>query len=157
MMGFFDTHFWIQMLTAILGTVGFSLIFRLQLRHLPFAALGGLLTYFVYYSLEWLGLNLLFTAFLSTAAGALYSEGMARLRHAPSTIFLLPCIIPTVPGGALYRTMNALLQKNYEALFGYLGVTANVGLGIAGGIVAVSVLMGIAGSITDAIQEKKKA
>ncbi len=156
-MDFFSTYFWIQMLTAVLGTVGFSLIFRIRLRHLPFAALGGLLTYFVYYGLEWMGLNLLLTAFLSSAAGALYSELMARYRHAPTTVFILPCIIPTVPGGALYRTMDALLRKDYADLFQYLGITANVGLGIAGGIVAISVLMGIIESITDIIKEKKKA
>ncbi len=155
-MDFFNTYFGIQMLTAVLGTIGFSLIFRLRPSHLPFAALGGLLTYFVYYGLEWLGLNLLLTAFLSAAAGALYSELLARLRHAPTTVFLLPCIIPIVPGGSLYRTMNALLFKNYEDLFSYLGGTLSIGLGMAGGIVAVSVLLGILGSIGDLVKEKQK-
>ena len=153
-MEFFDLHFWIQMLTAVLGTLGFSLIFRVRPRHLPYAAVGGLLTYFVYYLLEWNGMNLLLAAFLSSAVGAVWSEGCARLRHAPAIVFMLPCIIPTVPGGSLYRTMNALLSKDYPSLYNHQGGTLSVGLGIAGGIVAVSVLMAIGSTLIDVIKQR---
>ncbi len=148
--------FWLQMLTAVVGTIGFSLIFRVRLIHLPFVAFGGLLSYFVYYSLEQLGWNLFLISFLSAVVGAVYSELAARFRRAPVIVFVLPSMVPIIPGGALYRTMDSLISENYTALFNNFGGTVSIGLGMAGGIVAVSVLAAVIVSISDSLKEKKK-
>lgn len=152
---FFTLSFWIQMLTAVIGTIGFSFIFRVRLCHFPYVALGGLLTYFVYYSLEQMGWNLLLLSFLASCVGALYSEILARIRRAPAIVYLLPSLIPIIPGGALYRTMNALINKNTSSLFTNLGGTVSIGLGMAGGIVAVSVLMAVYVSLAEAVKKKR--
>ncbi|MBR2354581.1 MAG: threonine/serine exporter family protein [Clostridia bacterium] len=154
---FTTLDFWIQMLTAVIGTLGFSLIFRVKLKHLPFVAIGGLLTYFVYYSLEQIGWNLFLISFLGAVAGAIYSEFAARFRRAPVIVFVLPSMVPIIPGGALYRTMDALINERYDSLFNNLGGTVSIGLGMAGGIVAVSVLAAVIVGITEQLKEKKKA
>ncbi len=148
-------EFWIQMLTAVIGTIGFSLIFRVRLIHLPFVAIGGLLSYFVYYSLEQIGWNLFLISFLGAVAGAAYSEIAARLRHAPVIVFVLPSMIPIIPGGSLYRSMDALIHKRYDSLFGNFGGTVSIGLGMAGGIVAVSVMAAIIVGIIEQARAKK--
>lgn len=153
---FLTLHFWIQMLTAVVGTVGFSLIFRVRVKHLPYAALGGLLTYFVYYTLEQMGWNLLLLSFLAASVGAIYSEIFARIRRAPVIVFVLPSMIPIIPGGSLYRTMDALINKNYTSLSRNLGGTVSIGLGMAAGIVAVSVLMAILISINERLKLRAK-
>ena len=149
-------EFWIQMLTAVIGTVGFSLIFRVRTIHLPFAALGGLITYFVYYSLEQIGWNLFLISFLGAVAGAVYSEIAARIRRAPVIVFVLPSMVPIIPGGALYRTMDALINERYDALFNNFGGTVSIGLGMAGGIVAVSVVAALIVGATEQGKEKRK-
>ena len=148
-------EFWIQMLTAVIGTIGFSLIFRVRLIHLPFVAIGGLLTYFVYYSLEQIGWNLFLISFLGAVAGAVYSEFAARLRRSPVIVFVLPSMVPIIPGGALYRSMDALINKRYESLFDNFGGTVSIGLGMAGGIVAVSVMAAVIVGIKEQIKAKK--
>ena len=154
---FFTLDFWIQMLSAVVGTIGFAFLFRVRLCHFPYVALGALLTYFVYYTLEQLGWNLLLLTFLAACVGALYSEILARIRRAPAIVYLLSSMIPIIPGGSLYRAMNGLINKNYDSLFTNLGGTLNVSLGMAGGIVAVSVLMAIYVGLMEAIKNKRKA
>ena len=81
------------------------------------------------------------------------AEILARLRHAPTIVFVLTGIVPTVPGGALYRAMrDLLLQKDAEALKNFTE-TLEVGIGIAGGIVTVPIILGI---IIDARAARKK-
>ena len=153
---FLTLAFWIQMLAAVIGTIGFSLIFRVRTIHLPYVAFGGLLTYFVYYSLEQIGWNLFLISFLGAVAGAVYSEFAARLRKAPVIVFVLPSMVPIIPGGSLYRTMNSLINEDYGALYNNFGGTISIGLGMAGGIVAVSVVAAVAVSISESVKHKRK-
>lgn len=46
----------------------------------------------------------------------LWSEGMARVRKAPANIFMIPGIIPLLPGGALYYTMSALIGGDMDTV-----------------------------------------
>ena len=67
----------------------------------------------------------IFTSFIGALVVALLSELAARQFKMPVTIFLIPGIIPLVPGRSLYYTMFELVEKNYtdaihigsEALF----------------------------------------
>lgn len=65
----------------------------------------------------------LLAVFLGTAAVAVYSELMARVRKTPATIFLLPGIIPLVPGIDAYRTIQFIAERNYNTAAFY-GVSA---------------------------------
>ncbi len=47
----------------------------------------------------------------------LWSELMARKLKAPTNIFMIPGIIPLLPGGTLYYTMEAMLQKKQENIY----------------------------------------
>ena len=62
-------------------------------------------------------------------------------------------IIPTVPGGSLYYTMRYLILSDFDIALKKLIETLEVGLGIAGGIVTVSIIFG---SIMDYIHKRKK-
>ena len=65
---------------------------------------------------------------------------MARVMKAPATIFLIVGIIPLVPGGGLYYTMEALLSGD-TALFAQTGLeTAACAGAIAVGVSMVSSL-----------------
>ena len=90
--------------------------------------------------------------FISTTFTALYAETLARVRRAPAIVFLLPGVIPTVPGGDLYRGMRDLISGKVPEALTNFGIALNIALGIAGGIVAVSIVYGI---VSDAIKARK--
>ena len=130
--------FYIQLVTSLFGSAGFALMFKMRARYLPFAILGGGLTYAMYYFGGVMTSSVFAAGFLGSAASAVFSEICARVKRAPAIVFLVPCAIPIVPGGSLYRCMLNLISQNYGAAWFYLTETLKVGIGIAGGIVAVS-------------------
>ena len=74
-----------MLITALVGCIGFSLLFHLKKRHIILASLGGVLTWAVYLA----GIRMLEGIFLPTLlasmVGTLYGEIFARLRKAPAT------------------------------------------------------------------------
>lgn len=50
----------------------------------------------------------------ATVALSLLSELAARIFKQPVTIFVIPGIIPIVPGLGMYRGMAAIIENNYD-------------------------------------------
>lgn len=126
---------------ALLSTFGFSLLFNIDLKRLPLATVGGGLewaTYLVVFSLE----DSVFVATLAaTVIATFYSEICAHLCRTPATVFLMPALIPLVPGSSLYYTMSSLVTSDYDEAL-YHGInTLHVILGIAGGVVVASLIV----------------
>ena len=149
--------FFIQLITSFIGSLAFAGIFKIRPKHLFLAGLGGALTYFVYYVVEYSTLSLFAAAFFSSLVSAIYSEICARTMRAPAVIFLLPCAIPIVPGGSLYHTMFNLISKNVEIAWKHFANTITVAIGIAGGIAAVSLIFHIITSTVAHYKTKKKS
>ena len=140
----------IKLIAAALGTLGFALIFKANSRHLPAITVGGILAsgIFLYFGL--LGTNLFVSNFLAVAALAILSEIFARLFRAPTAIFLLPGTVILFPGGNLYYAMSGLILKDIPLAAENGKAALLIGLGIAGGMIAASV---VCGSITRAIEK----
>ena len=153
-MTFFTTEFFIQLITSFITSAAFAIMFRVNRRHLVSIGICGTITYAVYYTLLFFTGSLFVAAFVSSVATACYAEIFARLRHAPTIIFVLTGIGPTVPGGSLYRGMRDLLKDEIGTAIEAFAATLEVGIGIAGGIVAVPILVGI---VTDFMAKHKKA
>ncbi len=130
----------ITLVTAALGSLGFSIIFYMKPKRLPLATLAGLLTCAVYLGVKLLGGGELISNLLAALVGAIFSETVARITKAPVPVYLLPCIIPLVPGGALYETMSRLVSGEYAEAGAFGLKTLQIAVGIAGGIIAASVL-----------------
>ena len=124
-------------LYAALASTGFALVFELRRwQHIVAASFAGAMSWLVYLMADDfvgpIGCN-----FLATVAVALLAEIFARMFKAPATVFLITGIIPLVPGGGLYYTLDALIDGNM-ALFAEKGIEA---AGIAGAIAAGSSLV----------------
>ena len=144
----------VRLLTSFLCSIAFAVTFRVATRHLLAAGCSGVLVYFVYHLTLCIDPSMLFAAaFLSTTAGAIFAEVYARVRRTPVTVILSAAIIPTVPGGDIYYTMQRLLSGAGDEAWTYFTRTMSVALGIAGGIVAVAVAFRI---IFDWINRSKK-
>lgn len=131
----------IQLLTGMLGSVGFALIFRLPYRYLPLAALGGLLNWGSYLLSFFLTDKLFLSCFLAAALSALYAELLAKYLRAPTTLFLIPAVIPSIPGSNLYYTLEAAVDGNFAAVGENALLTCKWAFGIAAGISLVGILL----------------
>ncbi len=152
-MTFFSLHLLIRLITSAAGSCAFALVFKTHRRHLAVIGLSGLVTYFVYYTVEFFGGGFFVASFAATVFAAAFGEACARVCHAPAIIYLLTGLIPIVPGGEAYYTMRYLLEHNAEKATEKLLATGGVALGIAGGIVFVSLLVGV---IVDRLAQAKR-
>lgn len=134
-----DDLFLIQIVTALMTSVTFGVVFKINRRHLLNAGVCGLLTYAAYFGIEMITSSLFWAAFISSAVAALFAETHARLVKAPSIVMLMPGVVPIVPGGYLYRSVRDVVSGLNESAIANLGMAAEIALGMAGGVVALTI------------------
>ena len=129
----------IQILMGAIGTLGFSIYFRVSERNVAAATFGGALGWGVYLLCFHLWGNVFAANVVATAVVYFWSVAMARELKAPSNTYLIPGIIPLLPGGPLYYTMAGL--GGDRALFTKNGTTTIlVTFGMVTGMVAAAVV-----------------
>ena len=128
----------IQVLTGALGSFGFSILFNLRGKKLLITTLGGVISWAVFLLLEaWIpGEPARY--FLSMTAISVYAEIFARVEKTPTTTFLVPCVIPLIPGSALYYTMNYALNEQWDLFVQKAFYTLELAMALALGIIAVT-------------------
>lgn len=128
-------------LSGMIGTLGFSLIFRAHKSRILFNCIGGAITCIVYVILcsntDNIFMQNLFPALVATA----YAEIMARILKAPATPILACSIIPLVPGGKLYYTTYYFVISEMESFRTTFMETLNIAAGLAVGIICISVIV----------------
>lgn len=129
----------ITFIGAVIGTLGFSLMFKISRKQLPWAILGGAVT-FVFYLL-FLNFGCFIANMMAGVAMMGYCEIVARIRKAPVTVFLSAALVVLVPGGALYYTIYNVLAKNTDMVISYGATTAITCLGIIAGISIATVII----------------
>ncbi len=73
--------------------------------------------------------------FFATVALSLLSELAARVFKQPVTIFVIPGIIPIVPGLGMYKGMTKIIENNYEG-----GVNTLLTAGMDAGAIALGMM-----------------
>ena len=97
----------LQLVMAFIGSMGFSIIFRLRRQLIIPASLGGFFSWAIYLLCS-NGIDGVFVpCLIASAFAALYSEILARLMKAPVTLFILPAVVPLIPGSSLYYAMSS--------------------------------------------------
>ncbi len=142
MMGFL-TGFLLPCLYAVLACVAFCFILNQRGLLLVVSSLGGGVGWAVCLLCAFTGSDVI-QYFAGAVAVALYAEVMARLLKAPATGFLVVGILPFVPGGGIYYTMEYCLSGNTQLFlstgihtFGVAGAVA-VGLLLASSLVRLA-------------------
>ena len=126
-------------ITALTGTLGFMIMYGIHPKRMPFVLFGVFLTTLTYVCFKDSYSTLVCNMFASIIA-TMYSEIMARVIKAPTTVFLIPAVVPLVPGGSLYYTMLNLIRNDSEKI-GYYGNQALLcALGISVGIIICSIV-----------------
>ena len=127
-------------ISGAIGTLGFCLFFKIRRDKLIYGCIGGLLTSLFFCICSDLGLSVLMRNLIPTIVGTLYAEVIARIVKAPTTVFLIPAVIPLTPGGTLYYTMSAIVEGDMVKAQQQGEITLLVALGFAVGIVFISVI-----------------
>ncbi len=124
----------IQIATAFLGSLGFALLFGLRRRYVLPAAVGGMLSWAVYLLLSRFLPSAFLSCLVASACAVLYAELLAHLLRTPATVFVIPAVIPLVPGSSLYYAMRCVVQKDFAAAREYGMTTLEFSLAIAAGM-----------------------
>lgn len=131
----------IQIVTAAIGTLGFSIYFRVNEKNVIASTIAGALGWAVYLVIFKASGGLFLANFIATLFVYIYSEAAARILKAPSNIYLIPGIIPLLPGGAIYYTMYGVVSGD-GTMFRENGIkTVIITIGIAAGIVVGTVII----------------
>lgn len=87
-----------------------------------------------------MGYSSFYANFFGTLALALLSELSARIFKQPATVFVIPGIIPLVPGLGIYKGMFAVINNDYNGGMSILLTAITDSCAIAVGVMLVSSL-----------------
>ena len=104
----------IQVISAFVGSIGFAIFFKMKGKQIPFAGLGGAVTWAVYLAVQTQFEGYFVPYLVASIFVALYAEVMARINRAPAWIFITSAAVPLIPGGSLYYTMAGLVNGDQE-------------------------------------------
>ena len=117
---------------TLMASAGFSVVFNIQWKDLPFAALGGVIVRVVFILFQLILPYRFVYTILAAFFAALYSEILAIVKKEPSTLNLYPSIVPLIPGDLFYYVALGIVWGNGNLLseFGPDLVLALVGISV---------------------------
>jgi uncharacterized membrane protein YjjB (DUF3815 family) len=99
---------------AFFTTLGFCFQFHVPKKHWAPASFAGACGFWLYqYGVLFLGYSAIFSSFLGAGLVALIAEIGSRAGKDATTLFIIPGIIPLVPGTGMYATMLYMLQNDF--------------------------------------------
>ncbi|MFV5901846.1 threonine/serine exporter family protein [Staphylococcus gallinarum] len=133
-------YYLLQFVISYLATMLFSIIFNAPRRLLLACGFVGAMGWFIYKLTVDLDLGKVMASFLGSFILALMSHVMSRRYKRPVIIFIVPGIIPLVPGGLAYEATRFLVSNQYtHAVNTFLEVTLISGA-IAFGILCAEII-----------------
>lgn len=145
----------IQILMGGLGTLGFNVLFHIRGRKLALATLGGLISWTVFLAAAPILPGESARYLLSAAIVTVYGEILARIEKTPTTTFLVPSVVPLIPGSSLYYTMNYALNRQWSAFVYQALYTVELAVSIAVGIIAVTTVFRLIRGFTLWLKKRK--
>lgn len=128
----------IQIITAFLGTLGFTILFNIRGIRLVVTAVGGLLSWALFVAFSFVLHNEIINYFLVALIISFYAEIMARILKTPATPIFTTSLIPLIPGSSLYYTMSSALNSNAGDFSERAVVTLQLASALALGIIVAT-------------------
>lgn len=121
-----------QLLSVLIGTIGFCLVFRVRHKLIPLAVMGSLLCWIVYLTGIHFSDGIFIPSMIASTISAIYAKQAAKFLKAPATIFFITAMLPLIPGGSLYYTMSYTVQREWITAkqFGYQTIQYALGIAI---------------------------
>lgn len=108
-----DMPLYLHFLFSFFATVGFAVFLNSPKSILIHSGLVGGTGWVIFYYLVNLTSNDILANFIASLFVSYISEVLARKLKQPAIVFLIPGIIPLVPGLGMYNTMLYLIQRDY--------------------------------------------
>jgi uncharacterized membrane protein YjjB (DUF3815 family) len=125
-------------LYAFLCTVGFAILFNIPKKNIIQSGVVGAVGWVTYISAQSVLASVVFAAFAGAFAVGITGEVFARIYKEPGTLFVVPGIIPLVPGYGLYYAMLQSVEKNYDAAIQSGLETFLVAIAIASAVISTT-------------------
>lgn len=143
-------HLFSQFMLAFVATMGFAIIFRVPVRHIPVCVVIGGLGWVAYLITESYLDSPAIACFFGACMVGLCSAIATRFFKEAMTIFIIPGILCLVPGAKIFYTMEALLRNDVQDM-AQIGVET---LMMAGAIALGLLVMGAIIKVFRAIVSK---
>lgn len=130
----------LQILAATAGALGFGLLFNIRNKSLIAVALGGGLGWLAFILINRLIQSEPLSYFMVSTLISLYAEIMARRLKTPTTVIIIPSMIPLVPGASLYYTMTHFLDGDLSSFVKKALDTLKLASALALGIIVATVI-----------------
>lgn len=120
---------------VIFASLGFSLIINANPKHYTAAALLGGASFLMQNAILKIYGSILLTSLISAMIACVLSQISARIKKAPAVCFLLPSILPLVPGKVFFYAISLAITQNFDMALKYFSQTLEYSLGISVGII----------------------
>jgi uncharacterized membrane protein YjjB (DUF3815 family) len=102
-----------QFIFSFLSTIGFAVLFSIPKGSIIKSGIAGASGWVTFYiSSMYFESHVAGTFFAAIVVGIL-GELLARYYKKPATVYIIPGIVPLVPGAGMYYTMLALVEKDF--------------------------------------------
>lgn len=122
---------------AFICTIGFAIIFNVPKASLIKSGFGGALGWIVFITINQLFHTVVVATFVASFIIALVGEIFAITDKQPLTVYIIPGIVPLVPGFGLYNTILSILEKKYTLAMDYGSESIMIAIAIAGALTIV--------------------
>lgn len=126
----------LQITGAFLSVVAFCFILGSPRRYILWAGLTGAFGWALYLLLQARGLSIGTSTFFAGCLVSLCGQLFARMLKTPVTIFVIPGILPLVPGAGMYHIVDSMLRSDGSMTSYYIAQTF-----IAAGMIAMSIIV----------------
>jgi uncharacterized membrane protein YjjB (DUF3815 family) len=124
----------IQAISAFFATAAFSILFYLPKKYIIHAGMTGSFGWFIYLIVMEFSNDKIVANFIATLVIALTSHCLARIYKTPVTMFLIPGVIPLVPGAGMYQIVQSMVDNSVDRTAYYFLETMQMAGAIALGI-----------------------
>ncbi|TCO79035.1 threonine/serine exporter family protein [Marinisporobacter balticus] len=104
----------LQFVFAFLSTIGFAVLFNIPKKAILKASFAGGIGWIAYAFSNNYFHSPIVDSFIGACIVAIISEIFARKFKETVTVFVIPGIIPLVPGAGMYYTMMAVVERDFN-------------------------------------------
>ncbi|TJX66299.1 threonine/serine exporter [Soehngenia saccharolytica] len=133
-------NFITQVVLSFFSIFGFAIIFNIPRRSIFFASLNGMVGWVIFYYVQNASTNFILPPLIGSLFVGLVGEILAIYHKQPATLFIIPGIIPFVPGYGIYYTMFHILNNDLSNALSTGVESIFVAIAIACGVVVATSL-----------------
>lgn len=126
----------LQIIGSFLAVVAFCFLLGVPRKYIPYAGIIGALGWALFVLLRENAFSMGSATFFSGCLISLCSQLLARILKTPVTVFVIPGILPLVPGAGMYHIAFSIMKSNGMMTSYYVTQTLTVA-----GMIAVSIIV----------------